>query len=833
MSQKAVRGSHSGNQPLPRGIELGSDLYREIFGRSKEAIAIISPEGHYLEQNGAHYLLLGYADDELQGQTPALHLGEGTFQKIAAELAETGEYFGEVICRTKSGEQKTIELTAFSMRSGVGEPVCYVGIKRDITARKLADARLRRSESELADFFENAAIGMHWVADDGTILRVNRAELEMLGYSREEYIGHNISSFHLDKNVISEMLSRLRAGEVLRDYEARLRCKDGSVRYVRISSSVYREGGQFIHTRCFTNDITDRRRTEQRLALQYAITRILSCSIDFVEGTHEILSTVCESLGWQLGALWAVDYQNEVLRCVDVWHDASLSVDGFESVSRQRTFKMDEGLPGRIWATAKPAWIRNVTSDPNFPRGEEAKQAGLKGAFGFPVLLGREVIGVIEFFSQEIRQPDDALIEMIGGIGGQIGLFQERMRAEEKLAQLLVRERAARADSEKANRLKDEFLATLSHELRTPLNAVIGWSRILKSGRLDRESSQHALDVVERNAWAQKQIIEDILDVSRVITGKLQLHPGPVDLVSVTNTALDAVRPALEAKDIAVKTDYQRTQIISGDVDRLQQIIWNLLANASKFTPQGGVVTVQVREDGGYAQIQVKDTGPGVSQDFLPHVFERFRQEDGSTTRTHGGLGLGLAIVRHLVELHGGVIGVENGADSGAIFTVKLPLPSSDLRLEPKPAIVAHNDEATRNRVDLKNLRILVVEDESDALDLITMELAEHGAKVKGAESANEAFAILDSENFDLLISDIGMADTDGYSLIRQLRARKDQPSSDIPAIALTAYARAQDRVRAIAAGYNTHLAKPVETRELVTIVKCLTGRIDEGKDAG
>ena len=697
-------------QPAARPVELGADLYREIFAHSREAIAITDPKGVYLQQNGAHFTLLGYSDDDLEGKTPALDLGENTYAEITHQLAATGEYSGEVVCRNKRGEELNVELTVFTMRSGLGEPLCYISIKRDITAR--------------------------------------------------------------------------------------------------------------------AREIRARRRTEQRLALQYAITRILSRSIDFVEGTHEILQTVCESLGWQVGVLWAVDHQGEALRCVDFWHNASMSLDGFETVSRKLTFSRDVGLPGRIWTSGKPAWIPDVTRDPNFQRAVFAAEAGLRGAFGFPILLGDEVVGVMEFFSEQMRQPDRDLNDMIRSVGFQIGQFHERKRAEEKLAHLLVRERAARGDAEKANRLKDEFLATLSHELRTPLNAVIGWSRMLKSGRLDPESAEHAIDVIERNAWAQKQIIEDILDVSRVITGKLQLQLAPVDLVAVVEAALDAVRPAVEAKDIRIETDYQKgLRIIAGDTDRLQQVVWNLLSNASKFTPGGGTVGIRVFQDETYATIEVSDTGPGIAPEFLPHVFERFRQEDGSTTRTHGGLGLGLAIVRHLVELHGGMIGVENfPSGSGAVFTVKLPLPSSELTLETaKPTGVF---EETVTEVDLAGVRILVVEDDLDALELITIDLAEHGAKVRGLASAAEALSLLENEQFDLLISDIGMADTDGYNLIRQVRLQEGEKSEPIPAIALTAYARTQDRIRAIAAGYNTHVAKPVEIRELVTVVKCLTGRI-------
>lgn len=824
MSQHAFsREEHT--EPTARPVELHSDLYREIFDHSREAIAIIDRDGFYLQQNGAHYTLLGYPDDDLEGKTLANELDRKTLVEINRQLAASGEFTGEVVSRTKNGSERNIELSVFTMRSGLGEPLCYVCIKRDITRRKQDELALRRSQSELTDFFENASVGLHWVSAGGTILRANQAELELLGYTREEYIGRNIVDFHYDREVIEDILERLRDGEVVRDYEARLRCKDGSIKTVRIDSSSYFEEGQFVHSRCFTRDITERRRTEHRLALQYAITRIVSRSIDFVEGTHEILETVCEGLGWQVGILWAVDHQDGVLRCVDVWHSPALDMKEFENACRSRTFSERVGLPGRIWASGKPAWIPNLKKDDNFPRAPFAERSGLRAGFGFPILLGDEVIGVIEFFSQDIRQPDEELLEMIGSVGSQIGQFQERKRAEEKLAHLLVRERSARADAEKANRLKDEFLATLSHELRTPLNAVIGWSRILKSGKLDLDSATHAIDVIERNAWAQKQIIEDILDVSRVITGKLQLHLGPVDLVSVVNAALDAVRPAFDAKEITIETNYDEgLKIIAGDADRLRQVVWNLLSNASKFTPPGGAVGISVDQDGAYAQIEISDTGPGIERDFLPHVFERFRQADGSTTRTHGGLGLGLAIVRHLVELHGGLIGVENGtARSGAVFIVKLPMPSGELNLTPSPSVTA---EQPVTDWDLANLRILVVEDELDALDLLAIDLREHGANVTGVASATEALELLGKDEFDLIISDIGMADTDGYSLIKQVRQHEGARGEHIPAIALTAYARAQDRIRAIASGYNTHVAKPIDIRELVSVVKCLTGKI-------
>ena len=806
--------------------ELRQDLYRAIFSHSSEPIAIIDPQGYYLEQNSAHAQLLGYTDQELQNKTPAIHLGEKVFAEVARELAEKGEYRGEVISKTKTGETRYIELSAFTMRDDSGTPLCHVGIKRDITERKQVEQALERNEAQLTDFFENSALAMHWVGPDGMMLRVNQAELDMLGYTREEYEGHHIAEFHVDQNVIEDILNRLRAGEVLQNCEARLRCKDGSIKYARINSSVYWEAGKFIHARSFTRDITERKRTESRLALQYAVTQILAESRDFVESGQKILKAACDSLDWEVGALWKVDRESNVLRCIDICHATSKVTPKFDGLTQTIALQKGLGLPGRIWATGEPTWIENVVEDQNFPRAGVAAREDLHGAFGFPIRLGREVLGVIEFFSREVREPDDELLRMVAGVGGQIGQFIERKQAEEKLAELLERERAARADAEKANRLKDEFLATLSHELRTPLNAIIGWSRMLNSGRLDRDSSNHALEVIERNAWAQKQIIEDILDVSRVITGKLQLNLTPVDLIAVLDAALDAVRPAMEAKDIKIETLIDASlRMVSGDPDRLQQVIWNVLSNAAKFTPSGGKVEISVSQTATHVQVQVKDSGPGIEPAFLPHVFERFRQADGSTTRTHGGLGLGLAIVRHLVELHGGTIAVENRADGhGAIFIIKLPLPSGELRAETLASAAATFKEA--EAPNLEGLKILVVDDETDALDLISVELAQRGAKVIGVTNAEDALQALEQSEFDLLISDIGMPKTDGYDLIRQVRKQEENKERRIPAVALTAYARVQDRMQAILAGYSTHVAKPVEVNELVTVVASLAGRV-------
>ncbi|HKO95994.1 MAG TPA: PAS domain S-box protein [Pyrinomonadaceae bacterium] len=805
-----------------------ADLYREIFRYSSEPIAIIDLAGFYIEQNAAHELMLGYSQAELQNNTPAIHLGDDRFNQISQQLTESGEYRGEEITNTKTGETKYVELSFFAMRNPNGEATCYVGIMHDITARKRAEAALERNEAQLTDFFENSAVAMHWVGPDGIILRVNQAELNLLGYSREEYEGHHIAEFHVDKPVIEDILKRLADGELVQDCEVRLRCKDGDIKYARINSSVYWEGDRFIHTRCFTRDITERRRIKSRLTLQYAVTQILAESTDFTDSARRIVHAICEGLDWEVASLWKMDPERKVLRNLELCHAGQMKTPEFDRATEKLTLEKGVGLPGRIWATGKPVWIQNVVEDENFPRALAAEREGLHGAFGFPVTLGSEVLGVIEFFSQEIREPDEEFLRMVAGIGGQLGQFTERQRAQKESEELFERERTARAEAEKANRLKDEFLATLSHELRTPLNAVIGWSRMLGSGRLDRESSKHALDVIERNAWAQKQIIEDILDVSRVITGKLQLNLGPVDLIAVVDAAMDAVRPAIEAKEIKIETTIDSSlRMVSGDADRLQQVVWNVLSNAAKFTPVGGQVEIAVRQQGTHVHVQVRDTGPGIDPAFLPHVFERFRQADGSTTRTHGGLGLGLAIVRHLVELHGGTIGVENRDDrSGAVFTIRLPLPSGELRHEAMVTAASIFRDAQSEPPSLEGVNLLLVDDESDTLDLISVELAQYGAKVTAVPSAEEALKALESSQFDLMISDIGMPVIDGYDLIRQIRKLEGNKNQFIPAVALTAYARVQDRMRAILAGYSTHIAKPVEASELVTVVAGLAGRL-------
>jgi PAS domain S-box-containing protein len=411
-------------------------------------------------------------------------------------------------------------------------------------------------------------------------------------------------------------------------------------------------------------------------------------------------------------------------------------------------------------------------------------------------------------------------------------------RADEERERLLQSEQAAREEAERANRLKDEFLATVSHELRTPLNAILGWSQMLQNSNLDETAAKRALSTIERNARAQNQLIDDLLDVSRIITGQLRLNVRAVDLSSVIMAAVDAARPAAEAKNIRLQTllDPQAGQI-SGDPDRLQQVVWNLLSNAIKFTPKDGRVQARLERVNSHVEIVVSDTGIGIEPEFLPFVFERFRQSDGSTTRSHGGLGLGLAIVRQLVELHGGTVSVESkGEGQGSTFIVSLPL--LPVRLEPEADLprvhpAAQNGSMLNCPPELSGLRILLVDDEADSRDLLNFVLESCEAQVSTASSTAEALELIRLERFDVIVSDIGMPEEDGYSLIRKIRALSNEQGGNTQAIALTAYARAEDRVQALRSGFQMHIAKPVDSAELIAAVANLAGRMRNPYQSG
>jgi signal transduction histidine kinase/DNA-binding response OmpR family regulator len=584
----------------------------------------------------------------------------------------------------------------------------------------------------------------------------------------------------------------------------------------------------------YFRDITESKRAENRLTAQYEVSRVLAESPSLADATQRILQTICERLGWEAGQLWRVDRHTNLLRCIDNWHKPPFGFPEFEAISRQTALTPGFGLPGQICVNRAPIWIADITRESNFPRLDIAAKEGVRTAFAFPILLGGEVLGVIEFFSREIWQPDTKLIQMMATVGNQIGLFFERKLAEQERAQLFSSEQEARRRAEEAIRSKDEFLATVSHELRTPLTAILGWVQMLHTGSLDETTCERAIEVIERNTKLQIRIVEDILDVSNIITGNFRIDAKPVDLVPVIWAAMDTIRPAAEAKGIKlqVKLDTEGGEII-GDTARLQQVLWNLLSNALKFTPSGGRIEVRYERVGNNIELTVSDTGKGIGSEFLPYVFDRFRQADSSMTRKYGGLGLGLAIARHLVELHGGTIEIYSaGEGQGTTATVRLPLSftrvdSSKLERSYSPAISLFEFDCSP--VLLEGVKVLVVDDEPDARELITAVLEECGAEVKTSASAAEAIEKLEEWKPDVLISDIGMPEEDGYDLIRKVRAKHE--GEQIPAAALTAFASVEDRRHALSAGYQMHIPKPVEPARLASVVASLAGRPGESPE--
>jgi signal transduction histidine kinase len=401
-----------------------------------------------------------------------------------------------------------------------------------------------------------------------------------------------------------------------------------------------------------------------------------------------------------------------------------------------------------------------------------------------------------------------------------------RQRAEEERERLLAAEQTARAEVEAATRAKDDFLAVVSHELRTPLQAMLGWVRALRFRQLDAATAARALEAVERNTWVQAQLIEDLLDVSRIVAGKLRVELVPIPLKPVIEAAVDALRTTAEEKSLGLESVFDQPDVhASGDAGRLQQVVWNLLSNAIKFTPQGGRVQVRLAAGDTQARISVADTGPGISPEIQPHLFERFRQGDSTRTRAHGGLGLGLAIVRHLVDLHGGTVEVQSPAeDWSAVFTVSLR------RIAAHQAGAAPDQSAASpvppsGHMSLSALRVLVVEDDADTRDLLQIMLRNEGAEVRVTGSVEEALRLMESFRADLIVSDISMPGEDGYAFVRRVRAQEWRRGGRVPALALTAHARPEDADQARLAGFDAHLAKPVDPTELVREIAGLCGR--------
>jgi PAS domain S-box-containing protein len=707
--------------------------------------------------------------------------------------------------RWPRGAHTWVALRGQAIQDDAGRTVRMLGVATDITERKEAEAESRQLAA-LVESSEDAIIGKTL---DGVIVSWNRGAQRIYGYTEEEAKGRRIG-FLLPparEAEIMAILGSVRHGQPVESLDAVCVRRDGGSVEVSLTESPVRDAnGRIVGAASIARDVTAKRRIEKQLAGLQSLTDAALAYLSLDDLLRELLGRLCGVLGCDVSSI--------LLLSEDGGHLVVRASHGIED-DRGTVVELGRGVVGRVAATQRAVIIDDLASvEADNPH---LRARGLMSLLGVPLLVDGRVIGVVHIASRVTRHFTEEETRLLM-------LAADRMALAIDHARLYEAERAARTEAERANRSKDQFIATLSHELRTPLQAMLGWLRMVRSGRLDPRQAARALESVERNTQAQSQLINDLLDVSRIVSGKLNMDMRPVDAGSVVGAALEAVRPMAEGAGVRLRVTLPETTVtVSADGDRLQQIVWNLLSNAIKFTPAGGAVDVSLEASPTEAIIRVRDTGRGIAPEMLPEIFERFRQADGTTTRGRGGLGLGLAIVRHLVDLHHGRVDAESaGVDQGATFTVRLPLPAQTASTRERQS----STEGVRDTFpELAGVRVLVVDDESDARELVQAVLARCGAEVTTAASAAEAFVSLQQASHDVLLSDISMPDEDGYQLIRRVRAMHDAPRARIPAAALTAYARLEDRDAALAAGYQMHVAKPVEPAVLARVVQTLSGR--------
>jgi len=780
-------------------------LLKTAIEQSNESVVITTsqldwPGPQIIYVNPAFTRMTGYSLEDVIGKTPRILQGPKTDRAVLDRLrkdCEEGRTFrGETVNYRKDGSEFYLEWSIEPVRDERGEVTHFVATQRDVTERRRIEADLRRSEEEFRSLFELSAIGMTQVSPEGRYLRVNRKLCQILGYSEQELLRltlHDVTHPDDRERSAHKLGTSFADGTDEFSIEKRYVRKNGSIIWVQINWTVLRGvEGQPLHTVASIQDITARKQAEQALRESESHLRQLA------DAMPQIVFTC--------GADGLADYANQQLReyfgVSDVREIAKTWMETIHPDDRER---------------ANQRWMEAVSSDQPFEF--EFRLRRKDGQYRWH--LCRAI---------PIRDQEGRVIKWIGTSTD----IHDRKQAEAEREELLARAQAAQRQAEEANRSKDEFLAVISHELRSPLNAMLGYAALLRRGGLKAHETEHAAEVIERSGKTQAQLIDDLLDTARIISGKLRLDIGPVNLVSVIEEAVQTIYPAVNAKGISLQIEL-RPEVgqITGDHKRLQQVVWNLLSNAVKFTPEGGRVDVRLERIDPHICISVSDTGKGIQPDFLPYIFDRFRQADATSARRYGGLGLGLALVKYLVELHGGTIEVASeGEGLGTTFKLLLPVRAiaSPVHEAEGAPIMGVGPEI---RVILKGLRVLVVDDEDDARELVKVVLTQAGAEVAAASSAAEAFAMMTTfppqERPDVMIIDIGMPREDGYSLMRRLREWERNLGMRIPAVALTAYGQVEDRVRALNAGFQMHVTKPVEPAELAVVVASLVKRADSG----
>ncbi len=726
------------------------------------------------------------------------------------------------------------------------------GVMQDISSRKNAEDSLRQSE-EVLRALANTIPQLAWMAQaDGAIVWFNERWYDYTGTTPDVATGWGWQDT-VEPDALPAMLEHwrasIRSGEPF-EMEYPIRGADGQYRwYLTRVNAVRDRNGKVVRWFGTNTDVDQVKRVEQALREESKVLELLNNTGGALASTRDLRSLLQVATdaasgiaGARFGAFFYHGKESEGPK-FSLYTLSGGTSNEFTSFGEPQA----NTLFGPSFRGAGVIRSSDITDDPRYgPSPTQfsllSGQPTVRSYLAVPVMAGSgEVLGTMFFGHPEPGIFTERTERIVRGIAAQAAvaldntrLYEAAQQAAEERKILLESEREARAEAERSSQMKDEFLATLSHELRTPLSAILGWAQVLRRGGKDEADLQRGLQTIERNARAQAQLIEDLLDMSRITSGSVLLDMQTLNPQGFLDAAIETVRPAADAKNIRIEKRFAlNTGMVAGDPARLQQVVWNLLSNAIKFTPRNGLVTVELSGRDGSVMVTVRDTGAGIRPEFITHVFERFRQADASMTRRHGGLGLGLAIVKHLIEQHGGTVRAESpGEGLGANFSFELPLAKAPTRAERRASMIigapppAAPDLTLR---DLTGVSVLVVDDDRDARELIARILTDCHAKVRISASAREAFEALQADMPNLLISDLGMPEVDGFELLSWIRALPRDRGGLLPAVALTAFARSEDRLRALEAGFSSHISKPVEPSELIDAVGSLV-RPTEGR---
>ncbi len=799
----------------------------KVVESSDDAIVSKDLNGIVTSWNRAAERMFGYTAAEMVGQSirriiPADHQSEEDLVLARIRQGQAIAHF-ETIRQRKDGSLIHISLSVTPVFDDDGRVIGASKIARDIGERLRAE-HTKRLLAAVVESSDDAIITKDL---NSTITSWNPAATRMFGYSEAEAIGHSIrilipSHLQGEEDVV---LAKIRAGETVDHYETIRQRKDGTLLSISLSVSPLRnQAGEIVGASKIARDVSERTRLEAEAREHAATTEklnevgaLVASTLDRDAIVQKVTDTARELIGAEFGAFFynVIDPQSGEAFMLYTLSGASKAA--FAAFPHPRA----TAVFGPTFRGEGIIRLDDVLADPRYGQSPPY--------FGMPP--GH--LPVRSYLAVPVRGVSG---NVLGGLffgHSTAGVFTQQheflVDGVSKWASVALENSRLYVEAREANRMKDEFLAVLSHELRTPLNAIVGYARLLRGGILSGDKAERGLETLERNANWLTQIVEDVLDVSRIVAGKLRLDVQPVELPLIVDNAVATVQPAADNKGVRLQTIIDpRVAPVSGDPDRLQQVIWNLLANAVKFTPKGGRVQIRLERVNSHTEVVVSDTGMGISPEFLPHVFERFRQADAATTRTAGGLGLGLAIVRHIVEMHGGTVHAASaGEGQGATFRVRLPV--MIVHPEPRDPVREHPRTERMNRLselgDLHGVRVVAIDDEEDALTLLRVVLESAGAEVTTVSSPTLAEARIAEVRPQALVVDLGMPGLDGFALIARIRASGNPDVRNVPAAALTAFARSEDRTKALRSGFEMHLAKPVDPGELVASVDTLVRR--------